>query len=243
MIEVAQGDLLEGEARVREGCPSLHPGALDLAGEPLLPAEAVADELRVEAGAPGGVLRARAVIPLLRELVERSLDELPDGAIGIPLPFLGNRGASRGRAGSGGRAGNGPPAEAIRATVIGPVCFRENLLDLDFNGLRRAVSSLPLPGELELDRVTVLDTTGMAVYATEHPEKTSGRAVDIAADRVSGERAPTLAGDQIAAMFEGFERAPRHLDIAALRADYPEVGWHTFEEGARTMDWRRRVGG
>jgi hypothetical protein len=38
-------------------------------------------------------------------------------------------------------------------------------------------------------------------------------------------------------MFEWFDRVGYSADIAALRRDHPEVGWHTFEEWARERDW------
>jgi hypothetical protein len=38
----------------------------------------------------------------------------------------------------------------------------------------------------------------------------------------------------LAAMFEYFERVGMDVDISRLRADYPEVGWHTFADWAAT---------
>lgn len=32
------------------------------------------------------------------------------------------------------------------------------------------------------------------------------------------------------------------MDIAALRGDYPEVGWRSFEDWARAQDWKKLLG-
>jgi hypothetical protein len=37
------------------------------------------------------------------------------------------------------------------------------------------------------------------------------------------------ASDDLALMFEWFDRVGHSADIAALRRDYPKVGWQTFE--------------
>ena len=36
---------------------------------------------------------------------------------------------------------------------------------------------------------------------------------------------------------EWMNRVGYSADIAGLRRDYPEVGWHTFEEWAKAQDW------
>ena len=39
-------------------------------------------------------------------------------------------------------------------------------------------------------------------------------------------------------MFEWFDRVGFSVDIAALRRNYPEMGWHTVEDWAKAQDWR-----
>ena len=41
-----------------------------------------------------------------------------------------------------------------------------------------------------------------------------------------------------AKMSEWFDEVGYRADITALRRDYPEVGWHTFEEWAKAQSWR-----
>jgi hypothetical protein len=44
-------------------------------------------------------------------------------------------------------------------------------------------------------------------------------------------------GEDGAKMYEWFERVGYTFDLAALKRDYPEVKWHSFEAWARTQDW------
>jgi hypothetical protein len=39
-------------------------------------------------------------------------------------------------------------------------------------------------------------------------------------------------------MYEWFERVGYTIDLAALKREFPEVGWHSFEAWARTQDWK-----
>ena len=42
-----------------------------------------------------------------------------------------------------------------------------------------------------------------------------------------------------ATMYESFDRAGFAVDIEALRRDYPEVGWTSFEQWVAAQDWGR----
>lgn len=150
---------------------------------------------------------------------------------------------------------------ATPATVIGPVYFMDNALAVDFSGLRRGVLSRPLTPGKRLDQVATADIAGMAVYAIEHPETMIGRRVDIASDSITGTEAAAIlsrvigsevpyeqlpidvvrqyTGEEFVAMWDSFEHNEHFLDIASLRAAYPEVAWHTYEQWARTIDWDR----
>ena len=43
--------------------------------------------------------------------------------------------------------------------------------------------------------------------------------------------------EDLALMFEWFDRTGYTADIKSLRRDFPEVKWHTFEQWARQQDW------
>jgi uncharacterized protein YbjT (DUF2867 family) len=147
----------------------------------------------------------------------------------------------------------------VRSTVLGPVYFIENVLNLGFSRLGDGVLANPLSPGKRLDQVTVLDIAGLAVHAVENPAELVGRRIDIASDSVTGEEAARIigevtgreipyrqmpiaqvrqwAGDEIADMFQRFEENTDFVDIAALHARYPAVAWHSYADWARTVDW------
>ncbi|WCN79019.1 NmrA/HSCARG family protein [Micromonospora sp. LH3U1] len=155
--------------------------------------------------------------------------------------------------------------QEVRATVLGPVYFMENVLNVGFSRLTDGVLANPLSAGKPLDQVTVRDIAGLAVHAIEHPDRFAGERIDIASDRVTGAEAARIlsdvlgreipyqqmplgqvrqwAGDEIADMFQRFEVNTDFVDIDELRARYPEVAWHSYAEWARTVDWDRVLEG
>ncbi|MEV2267025.1 NmrA family NAD(P)-binding protein [Nonomuraea africana] len=144
-------------------------------------------------------------------------------------------------------------------TGVQPAYFMENALNVGLTRLNQGVYAFPLSPERKLDQVTVLDIAGMAVHAIENPAKLSGRAIDVVSDSVTTLEAARFlseaigsdlpyenipipmirqwAGDEIADMFQSFEDNRVHTDIAALHAEFPEVGWHSYLGWAQTVDW------
>ncbi|GAA2279410.1 NmrA/HSCARG family protein [Nonomuraea roseoviolacea subsp. roseoviolacea] len=153
----------------------------------------------------------------------------------------------------------------VPATVLGPVYFMENALNLGFSGLAEGVLSSPLSPGKELDQVAVADIAALAVHAVENPAEMVGRRVDLASDRVTGEEAARIlgeaigreipyrrlpldmvrqwAGEEVAEMFDAFERNTDFVDTAALRAAYPSVRWHTYADWAGSVDWEQVLKG
>ncbi|MBE1531896.1 uncharacterized protein YbjT (DUF2867 family) [Actinomadura algeriensis] len=155
--------------------------------------------------------------------------------------------------------------QPVRATVLGPVYFMENALNLGFSRLGDGTLACPLTPGKPLDQVSVLDIAGMAVHAIENPDALIGERVDIASDRVTGQEAARIlsevlgreipyqqmpldmvrqwAGEEVATMFENFENNTDFLDTEALHARYPAVHWHSYAEWAKTVDWDRILAG
>ncbi|TMR12891.1 NmrA/HSCARG family protein [Nonomuraea turkmeniaca] len=149
----------------------------------------------------------------------------------------------------------------VRATVLGPVYFMENALNLGFSRLGDGMLANPLTPGKPLDQVSVLDIAGMAVHAIENPDELVGERIDIASDRVTGQEAARIlsevlgreipyqqmpldmvrqwAGEEVATMFESFENNTDFLDIEKLHARYPTVRWHSYAEWAKSVDWDR----
>lgn len=149
--------------------------------------------------------------------------------------------------------------QRVRATVLGPVYFMENVLNVGFSRLIDGIVANPLSAGKPLDQVTVRDIAGLAVHAIEHPDRFVGERIDVVSDRVTGEQAARIlsdvlgreipyhqmpldqvrqwAGDEIADMFQRFEENTDFLDVGDLHARYPDVAWHSYADWARTVDW------
>jgi uncharacterized protein YbjT (DUF2867 family) len=99
-----------------------------------------------------------------------------------------------------------------------------------------------------LQQVALADLASFAALAIERPEEFAGRRVPLASDELSGERsaaaiervtgrprrAERLGPDGLPpglqALFAWLETVGHHVDIAALRTLYPEVGWRRYDD-------------
>ena len=144
-------------------------------------------------------------------------------------------------------------------TVVAPVYFSENLLSpWTLPGLIQGTLAVPLPPDRPLQQIPVQDISSFVALVLENPDRFLGKRIDIASDELTGERAAeilsTVSGHQInyvqqpiaevyrmspdaAKMSEWFDEVGYSADIETLRRDYPEMGWHTFEEWALAQDW------
>jgi uncharacterized protein YbjT (DUF2867 family) len=138
----------------------------------------------------------------------------------------------------------------IAYTIIAPAFFMENL---DLQGVREGRLALPLPPSRKLQQTAVADIAGFAALVLQRREPFLGKRLNIASDELTGlEMADILSGvtghtveyvevplesvgsEDLARMFEWFDRVGYSADIPALRGEYPEVGWQTFEVWARS---------
>ena len=144
-------------------------------------------------------------------------------------------------------------------TVSAPVAFMENALaPWGIEGLRQGTQAFAMPPGRALQLVAVADIGAFVVALVERREQVFGRRFDIAGDELSGEaQAKILSqvigrptayqeipvavmrqqGEDIALMFEWFDRVGYSADIAALRREFPEIGWHDYAGWARSVDW------
>jgi len=148
------------------------------------------------------------------------------------------------------------------AAIIAPVYFMENLLGLGRAALRQGVYAMTLPPSRKLAQIAVRDIASFAVLALTEKTRFVGKRVNIGSDELTGvETAEILSraigrpiqyrqtplsemrrNEDAARMYEWFERVGYTVDLPALRRDYPEVGWHTFEAWAREQDWATILG-
>jgi uncharacterized protein YbjT (DUF2867 family) len=148
---------------------------------------------------------------------------------------------------------------AIPHTIIGPVFFMENLLSPWWlPGLQQGKLAMALPASRAMQQVALDDIAAFAVLTMERREQFLGKRLDIASDEVTGSQAAEIisrlsgrkieyvelpvaqlraANEEFAKMFEWFDRVGYSADIAGLRRDYPQVGWHSFEQWAEDQSW------
>jgi len=144
-------------------------------------------------------------------------------------------------------------------TILAPVYFMENLFNpWNLPALRASRFPSPLPVELVLQQAAIADVASFAVLAIERTDEFAGRRLTIASDELSGERAAAILSavldrdleaeqipvDQlppgVQALFGWLERTGHSADIAALRWEHPEIGWHRYQDWAHSQRARFR---
>ena len=144
-------------------------------------------------------------------------------------------------------------------TIVAPVFFMENFLaDWMAAGIARGSIALALPATRRLQQIAVADIAQFNALVIERRGSFLGKRIDIASDELtsataaatiseaSGRRIEYTAlpidavrqqNEDLARMFEWFDRVGYDADIVGLRSLYPEVDWHSFSTWAREQDW------
>lgn len=149
----------------------------------------------------------------------------------------------------------------LPATITAPVFFSENVLfpwnlqDLKAGRFRQA-----LPADRKLQLVSLRDIGRFNAAVIERGPKLAGRRFNYAGDELTpNEMTAVLAettgrkldyeeqpmdevramAEDVALMYQWFDRVGYSADIARLRRDFPEVGWMSFEDWAKVQDWKQ----
>lgn len=137
-------------------------------------------------------------------------------------------------------------------TVVAPVFFMDNPKP-SLAATGGTVLAMPLAETTVLQQVAVRDIGAFVRHVLEHPDEVVGERIEIAGDALTGPQAaavlscvtgrpvryqaipacPDRFGPDIAAMFAWLDRVGYQVDIPALHARFPGIGWHTFEAWAR----------
>ncbi len=148
----------------------------------------------------------------------------------------------------------------IPYTIVAPVYFMDNLLaPWTLPQLKEGQFPMALPSSRPLQQIALSDIATFTGIVLENREEFEGRRVDIASDELAGEEIAEVLtrvtgheiryvelpleqvrramGEDGARMFEWFDQVGYSADIATLRQEHPEVGWHTFEEWVKEQDW------
>ena len=147
---------------------------------------------------------------------------------------------------------------AVRATILAPVAFMENLYFIK-EQLAKGIYAAALPPTRAHAQVAVADIGAVAVRVLEDAGRFTGKRFDLASDELTGNDALAILsrvtgrsftyfqvpldvirqrmGEDGAKMYEWLDRVGYTVDRAALRREFPDVAFHDFESWARTQDW------
>lgn len=151
-------------------------------------------------------------------------------------------------------------AIGIPYTIIAPCWFMEDTLaDWALPSLKEGkYSPGTKPPESKMVQIPAEDIASFAVLVLENRDRFLGKRIDIAADERPGyecaeilsrvterriEYVPILPevarqqSEDFQRMWQWDEQVGTQVDIPALRREYPEMRWHSFEEWAKVQDW------
>jgi uncharacterized protein YbjT (DUF2867 family) len=146
----------------------------------------------------------------------------------------------------------------VRATVLAPVYFMENLY-FGKEQLAKGIYATPLSPTRALAQVAVADIGAVAVRLLEDPGRFAGKRFDLGGDELTGNDVVTILsrvtgrrftyfqvpldlirermGEDAVKMYEWFDRVGYTVDRAALHREFPDVAFHDFESWAKAQDW------
>src|SRR5919197_1400777 len=148
----------------------------------------------------------------------------------------------------------------IPHTIIGPTFFMENLLG---PGLEQGQLALPLSPSSILQQSALQNIAEFSALVLEHSKTFLDKRIDIATDEVTGEQATKLLSNElgrtiryvhnpldrvregnedVARMYEWYEKVGTGIDIPSLHEEYPQVNWLSFKDWAKSqlLDFKGR---
>jgi uncharacterized protein YbjT (DUF2867 family) len=146
----------------------------------------------------------------------------------------------------------------IPYTIIGPTFFMDNLLSYSRAGLQQGQLALPLSPSLILQQSARENIAEFFALVLERRNSFLGKRIDIASDELTGEQVAKVLSDELrrkisyvqvpleqirqasedlALMFQWFEKIGTGVDVANLHKQYPEVNWLTFNDWVKSQNW------
>ena len=146
----------------------------------------------------------------------------------------------------------------VRATILAPVAFMENLYFIK-EQLAKGVYASALPPTRALAQVAVADIGAVAARVLENAGRFTGKRFDLASDELTGNNAMAILsrvtgrpfsyqqiplevirlrmGEDAVQMYKWFNNAGFTVDRATLRREFPDVAFHDFESWTKPQDW------
>ena len=144
-------------------------------------------------------------------------------------------------------------------TIVAPVAFMENFLaGWLAAGIAKGSIAMALPATRRLQQIAVADIAQFTALVIDRRDSVLGKRIDIASDELTIAAAAAAISEaagrhieytalpisavrqqneDLARMFEWFDRVGYDADIVGLRSLYPEVDWHRFSIWAHQQDW------
>ena len=144
-------------------------------------------------------------------------------------------------------------------TIVAPVFFMENFLaDFMMAGLAQGSIAIAVPATRRLQQISVANIAQFTALVIERRDGFLGKRIDIASDELTLTTAAAAISDasgrhieytalpidsvrqfseDLARMYEWFDRVGYDADVVGLRWRYPEIDWHLFSVWAREQDW------
>lgn len=152
-------------------------------------------------------------------------------------------------------------SSGVPFAIVGPVAFMENAVSpYSLPALRQGTLGLGLPPDKPLQMLAVEDLGAFDTFVVENPTRFRGQRVEIAGDELTGlQQAEVLSrragrpirfqpipfdvlrqrSEDLARMSEWMSQHGYAVKIDRLRTDYPNIGWHRFDDWAAEQDWHR----
>jgi uncharacterized protein YbjT (DUF2867 family) len=150
-------------------------------------------------------------------------------------------------------------------SIVAPVFFNENLLaPWMAMGLAQGVVATGVLPDRRLQVISLPEIVEFTALAVERPGSFRGKRINIASDELTptqltqqlsesvGRKLTYRAlpldevrkqSEDLATMYDWFNRVGYSAEIAKLRHDYPQVHWRTFREWSAQQDWPRVLAG
>lgn len=147
----------------------------------------------------------------------------------------------------------------IPYTIIAPTFFYENMMSsFLLPDLRENILTLPMPQEVKLQCLSLKNLGEFAALLLTQRERFLDMRIDIAEDELTGpmfaEAISSAYGRQIkyvvepmdqmrsmsddmATMYDWFNRVGYNVNIDALMSKYPEIEWLSFSQWTMHQDW------
>ena len=147
----------------------------------------------------------------------------------------------------------------VQAAIIAPVYFMDNVITFGKQQLQQGLYASPLRADRTLAQVALDDIAAFAVLVLENKARFAGTRTDLVSEDLTGAQAAEILSrvmgkpitylqipmenirqmsEDVALMYEWFDRVGYRVDAAALHRQYPEIVWHTYEAWARLQDWK-----